>query len=177
MAPFEHREDELVFTFPDGLLKEKLDEQGKRIPIGMSLADLVIHTDTCTYIIELKDPSCSTATVERRNADLQALQGDDLIKNRLTPKARDSYTYLHLMDHINPRVIYIVLLGLENVEPLNNKPFLNNYKQRLLNNIRHEADEPWKREYILDCIVCNVETWNEQFPQWPTQRRPIIGAI
>jgi len=172
----EFSENEIVSSFPEDLSKDKLDEQGKRIPVGMSLADLVINTDDYTYLIEIKDFSCSTASESRKKADLKLLQGDELISNKLTPKARDSYTFLHLMERVDRQIIYVVLLGLDGVEPLNNKTFLNIYKQKLIKNIRQEADEPWEKEHISDCIVCNLETWNDIFPHWPTQRRPMNGA-
>ncbi|GAB1468144.1 hypothetical protein MASR2M64_08500 [Candidatus Cloacimonadota bacterium] len=169
-------EGEITISFPKDLGRDKLDEKGRRIPTGMSLADHVINTEKILYILEIKDFSCSKTPEPRKIEDLKILQGDDFISSRLTPTARDSYTFLHLMDRIDRQIVYIVLLGLEDFEPLNNKSFLDTYKQRLIKSIRREADEPWKREHISDCIVCNLETWNEIFPQWPVQRNPANGA-
>ncbi len=165
-------ENEIVILLPKELEKEKLDEQGKQIPVGMSLADLVITKDDSIYIIEIKDFSCSTAPESNKEKDIRSLQNDTLLSDRLTPKARDSYTFLHLMNRVDRKIIYIVLLGLDDIEQLNNEVFLGTYKQRLLKNIRKEAEEPWKLEHITDCIVCSLDTWNAHFPKWPAYREP-----
>ncbi len=165
-------ENEIVILLPKELEKERLDEQGKQIPVGMSLADLVITEDDYTYIIEIKDFSCTTASETRKKTDIKSLKSHDLISNKLTPKARDSYTFLHLMERIKRKIIYIVLLGLDDIEQLNNEVFLGTYKEKLLENIRKEADEPWKNKHITDCIVCSLDTWNEHFQEWPAYREP-----
>lgn len=169
-------EGEITISFPKSLVRDKLDDKGRRIPSGMSLADHVIYTENILYILEIKDFSCSTAPEPRKKADLKSLQGNEYISDRLTPTARDSYTFLHLMDRIDRQIVFVVLLGLEDFDSLNKREFLENYKERLITNIRKEADDPWKREHINDCIVCNLEKWNEKFPQWPVQRMAANGA-
>ena len=162
---------EITISFPKDLDCDKLDEQGGRIPTGMSLADHVINTENILYILEIKDFSCSTSSEPRKKKNPKRLQCDGFISSRLTPTVRNSYTFLHLMNRNDRRIVYIVLLGLDDFESPNNKSFLDTYKQRLIKSIRREADEPWKREHINDCIVCNMDTWNEIFLQWPVQRR------
>jgi hypothetical protein len=165
-----NREGELRFDFPDDLIRQKLDKKGITKPQGMVLADFVIETETEIILLEVKDPSCSVATKERKRAELENLRGNTLIAEKLTPKARDSYTYLHLMKRDEKPIIYVVLLGLDSYPQLNTKEFLLRFKEKLLNNIRREADKPWERKHIYDCLVCSIGTWNENFSDWKVTR-------
>jgi len=45
---------ELVFG---AVQVEKLDRQGRSLPVGMSFVDFVVYEETRTILIEVKDPS------------------------------------------------------------------------------------------------------------------------
>ena len=119
-------------------------------------------------LVEVKDPSHSRAPDDAREEYIQRLQSNELIFDELTPKARDSYTYLHLMARDNKPFLYVVLLELGDFS--NEKALLTGFKDRLLRRIRQEADTPWERRYIKDCAVLTVDTWNDAFPDWPVRR-------
>ena len=63
-------------------------------------------------------------------------------------------------------IIYIVLLGLDAFDDSVQKGILSNFKDRLLHNIRNEGEQPWKRDYVKDCIVMSVAIWNSKFKDW-----------
>jgi hypothetical protein len=113
------REGEFEFDFRTAKV-ERLDDPTKPCPEGMKLVDFVIEEAERLIMLEIKDPSCKArggdakaeAAMEKARAGfLNKIQNDALIADELTPKARDSYTYLHLMKRDGKPVLYAFLLG------------------------------------------------------------------
>lgn len=171
----EHDAD-LNFSFPDDLAWEELDRQGVKLPEKMSLVDFVIERETDILLVEVKDPSNIAACEENRQKYLRKLQNNTLIVEELTPKGRNSYTFLHLMERDTKPFKYVVLLGLEAYENSIQQALLGTFKDRLLGNLRNEAWEPWKRTHIADCLVLSVPAWNRVFPNWPITRLSSAAA-
>jgi len=170
---------ELLFDFPDGLNWNELDKQGVKLPVRMKFVDLVIERDRDILLVEIKDPSHSRSPDKERNSYLKRLTNNSVLTDELTPKARDSYLYLHLMERDNKPFKYVVLLGLDAFDPDRQKALLFGFKDRLLADIREESFEAWKRKHIADCVVLSVDSWNQQFPEWPLRREapvPLIAA-
>lgn len=168
-------ESELNFSFPKSLKWEELDKQGVVLPKGLALVDLVIERDNDILIIEIKDPSDTKAKEKQQKKYIKRLMEGSVITDELTPKARDSYTFLHLMERDSKDIKYIVLLGLDAFDGSIQKAVLSNFKDRLIRNIQHETVLPWKRNHIKDCIVMTIDTWNEKFTSWQITRIPEIG--
>jgi hypothetical protein len=167
---------ELVFTFPDHLNWEELDRQNVKLPERMKLVDLVIERDADRLLVEIKDPSHSRSPDHEREKYFKRLSDNSILTEDLTPKARDSYTFLHLMEQDDKPLIYIVLIGLDAFDSAKWKALLFGFKDRLLRHIRCEAYKPWKRKHIADCLVLSVDAWNRQFPDWPLSRIPRTPA-
>ena len=161
---------ELLFEFPDELKWEELDRQGVKLPVGMKFVDIIIERESDVLLIEIKDPSHSKSLDKDRNCNLKRLVDNTIITQVLTPKVRDSYLFLHLMERDGKPFKYIVLIGLEAFDAKQQKAVLAGFKDRLIADIRCEAYEAWKRKHIEDCAVLSVETWNENFPKWPVTR-------
>ena len=161
---------ELLFEFPDEVVWEELDKQGVKLPEHMKFVDLVIERNADVLLVEIKDPSHSKSPDKERNSYLKRLSDNTVLTQELTPKARDSYSFLHLMEKDGKPFKYIVLIGLDAFDSSQQKAVLAGFKDRLMANIRCEAYEAWKRKHIADCAVLSVETWNENFPSWPVTR-------
>jgi hypothetical protein len=168
---------ELLFNFPEGLNWNELDKQGVKLPVRMKFVDLVIERDQDILLIEIKDPSHSQSKDKDRNAYLKRLADNSVLTQELTPKARDSYLYLHLMERDSKPFKYVVLLGLDAFDPNIQKAVMTGFKDRLLAEIREESFEAWKRKHIADCVVLSVESWNERFPEWPLRREAPAAAL
>ena len=69
---------------------EKLDRQGRSLPIGMSFVDFVVYEESRTILTEVKDPSQRGARPKERQEFLRQIQQNTLINDRLVPKGRDS---------------------------------------------------------------------------------------
>jgi len=167
---------ELLFSFPDDLSWSELDKQGVKLPVRMKFVDLVIEREDDILLVEIKDPSHSRSQDKERNAYLKRLSDNSVLTQELTPKARDSYLYLHLMERDRKPFKYVVLLGLDAFAPAIQKGLLGPFKGRLLADIREESFEAWKRKHIADCMVLSVETWNQNFPGWPLRREPPVDV-
>lgn len=170
-------EAELLFSFPDGLTWSELDKQGVKLPVKMKFVDLVIERERDILLVEIKDPSHSRSPDKERNSYLKRLANNSVLADELTPKARDSYLYLHLMERDQKPFKYVVLLGLDAFDPDRQKAVMFGFKDRLLADIREESFEAWKRKHIADCMVLSVESWNQRFPDWPLRRDPPEASI
>lgn len=168
---------ELLFNFPDELSWSELDKQGVKLPVRMKFVDLVIERDRDILLVEIKDPSHSQSKDKNRQTYLKRLSDNSLLTQELTPKARDSYLYLHLMERDHKPFKYVVLLGLDAFDPDRQKAIMFGFKDRLLADIREESFEAWKRKHIADCVVLSVESWNKSFPDWPLLRKAPAEAM
>lgn len=167
---------DLEFSFPDELVWEELDRQGVKLPIQMKFVDLVIERDDDVLLVEIKDPSNKRAPAEAQQAYFKRLSDNSILTQELTPKARSSYTFLHLMERDAKPFKYVVLLGLDAFDGAQQKALLTGFKDRLLADIRCETDTPWRRQHIADCVVLSVDIWNKTFADWPVTRVPAAAA-
>lgn len=164
------QEGEIALDFSSAAHHFRLDEQGVPRPEGMKLVDFVVEDEDRILLVEIKDPSDAGTTEKDRLAFAKKLQTNLLVNADLTPKARDSYCYLHLMERDKKPCLLVFLLGLES---LNSEPaLLMGLRERLLQRVRHESAQPWVRRYVSDCVVVSLEGWNKAFPMYPASRVP-----
>jgi len=171
------REGEFEFDFTAAQSVEKLDSPLKQKPEGMKLVDFVVEEERRLIMIEIKDPSgkakggdpdAEKGLQHNRTEYVKKLQNNTLIIEELTPKARDSYSYLHLMKRDTKPILYVFLLGIDKLAI--DHFLLLDVKERLLKRLRKEADQPWRRDYVSDCVVLTEKTWSATFPEYPLVR-------
>lgn len=171
------REGEFEFDFSAAKAVEKLDDPTKPRPQGMQLVDFILEEERRLVMVEVKDPSCKAkggnpsadAALEKSRVEfVKKVQKDTLISDELTPKARDSYTFLHLMKRDSKPVIYAFLIGADKLTL--DPALLLGFKDRLFARLRQEADQPWERHYVTDCVVLTEQTWSTAFPDYPLAR-------
>jgi len=163
-------ERELEFDFRAAPGAERLDQQDSPQPEGMKLVDFVVTEPDRVLLVEVKDPPGTPASRQARQEFAQRLAGDQLINGDLVPKARDSYTYLHLMRRDDRPFVLVFVLGITHL-PLD-PALLPAFKDRLLARTRQEGREPWRRQYVADCVVVTDAQWNALFAEYPLTRRP-----
>ncbi len=164
-------EGDIELTLPDSAVK--LDELPENTPDGMKLADFYFRHKGKSYLIELKDPSHPNA-VANRKSELKKIKTNGLIKQSLVPKARGSYTWLHLMKKDDLPIVFIALLGTSALP--DHKALLLGFKDELLRKIENEAGTPWCRKYIKDCVVVSDSNWDKVFQSfgWKLKRRNAV---
>ncbi len=163
------RERDWEFDFAAASAAEKLDQQGVPLPEGMRLVDFAVLEATRMLLIEVKDPSAGAGDPY---AYAQQLKANTLIKQKLTPKARDSYTYLHLMERDGHPFTFIVAIGLDALH-LDEMALLA-LRERLVARIKQEGHQPWRRTYIAECVIVRLTDWNTRFPHYPATRSPTV---
>ena len=163
------REGDLEFHFVGAVGVTRVDVQGVKAPQGMQLVDFLVEEKRRALLIEVKDPSNPNAPERERRAFAKKMSGKKLIDEELVPKARDSYTYLHLMANDSKPFLFVVVLGLEELP--DQAAQLAPFKDRLLGRLRHEAEVPWVRQYVTDCIVITPERWSTHFPNYALTRK------
>ncbi len=133
------REGEFEIDFPPAVNVERLDVQGLPLPHGMRLVDFTVEEKHRCILLEIKDPSIGAASPANRQQFAKTMLTNVLINENLTPKARDSYTYLHLMKRDQKPFVYIVLMGVEAFP--NEKALLVGFKDRLLARLHKETKD------------------------------------
>jgi hypothetical protein len=102
-------------------------------------------------LIEVKDPSASSVPENERRQYVHRMQTRELTHEELAPKARGTYTFLHLMGRDKRSMRYVVVLG---TEKLSMQPaLLLNLTDRLRKRLAQESEQPWQRTYIQSCVV------------------------
>jgi hypothetical protein len=169
------REGELEFDFID-LPTERLDGK-KPEPQGLQLTDFLIEEPNRLVMVEVKDPSCkakgndekaAAGIKKQRQQFIVKINNGDLINHELVPKARDSYTYIHLMARDVKPILYVFVLGAQELSL--DEASLIRFKEDLLCRLRRETDHPWARRYVDDCLVLTEKTWPLAFPQYSLTR-------
>lgn len=164
-------EGELVLTFPESVSVEQLDRIAP-IPAGMKLVDLVIESKDRILLVEIKDPFPIRLPAEKKNEverrEREKITGKGIINEELVPKARDSYTYLHLMERDARPMHFIFLSGHDRVGA--SAETLINLNDRLEKRLRKETSKSWKRQYVEKCSVHTESSWNRTFPDFPVER-------
>lgn len=166
-------EEELKFSFPSSTKIEKLDEKGKRIPKGLSLVDLLIEEEDKIFLVEIKDPfGDNVPNAKKEEEKKNYIEKQTVISEKLVPKIRDSYTFLHLMERDKKDLIYIVFLDFNKYEEQIDKNLIAVFNENLSFNIKKESDTAWKKEYLKSNIILSIKLWNDMFDSknWKVER-------
>lgn len=166
-------EADLRFDFQASLSAERFDRRGRVWPKGMSPVDFIVDTESFLVLVEVKDPSNPQAPEKERASFLAKMKTDELVSQELVPKARSTYTYLHLMKRDDKPMRFVVVLGIERlaVDPV----LLQNLADRVKQRLAQEADKPWERRYVDNCSVVSISNVARALPGL-TVRRISLGG-
>ncbi len=111
---------------------------------GLKDVDFIIRTAEKTILLEIK------ATISKPYDYLS----DDLIE-KFVEKARDTYTYLHLMDDVNRPLEFTAVIHFKTQIP--DTPFLLTRQDVLKSKLTRQKRGPWKLTYIDDAYLICLE--------------------
>lgn len=144
-------ERELTFDFPASWIVTRFDVPGRALPKHIMPVDFLVERADDVLLIEVKDPSNSRSPAENRSTFVKKMQSDELTHQELAPKARTSWSYLHLMNRTTKPLKFVVALG---TDSLSIQPWLlQNLADRLRQRLAKEADTPWAVQYVDSCVV------------------------
>ena len=158
------KEGELQLSFGDEWDAEHFDRRGVADfpPKSVLPVDFIAERADELVLVEVKDPSTARAPIGNRQDFVKKMKSEELTHQELAPKARTSYGFLHLMARDTKPIRYVVVIGTErlSLQP----PLMAGLANRLRSRLAQEADAPWKRTYISDCIVVSVEDLGKALP-------------
>ena len=137
-------ERDIQIDFQSASSARKFDEKGFKSPQGMKLVDFVVYERNRTLLIEVKDPSNPNPKA-RQDGFEEEFRSNTLIAQELVPKARDSYTFEHLMARDAKPFIFVVLIGTEKLTLTTAE--IVEFKDRLLARLRKETNVEWAHQY------------------------------
>lgn len=161
------QEGQLRFDFSGAVKAKKMDGDKSPMPPLMKTVDFLVEEDYRILLVEVKDTSDSKVTVTNRDDFMRRLKSNELVKNNLVPKCRDTYTYLHLMCQDDKPLIYVVVLSM--YEHTEKPDFFGPLQAKLRTGLKKEGRHPWKRPYVLECVFLNVAGWNKRFAYTATR--------
>jgi hypothetical protein len=136
-------EGRLKFSFSGVMNYERFDPKGKKTGQGLKKVDFIVEEEACLWLIEVKS---------EENRSVSDMLNDKHIYKIFVPKARDTYTCLHLMERDNKPFNYIVVF--DDIDfHYSDYPKLERMKGRLYERLAHELDTPWKRQYIKEAFI------------------------
>jgi len=144
-------EGELEFSFPTNWKAEIFDVKDRIWPKGISPVDFVVERENDLLLIEVKDPSAGSVPNEQRENFIKKMQTKELAHQELAPKARTSWSYLHLMKRTEKPIRFIVVIGTENLSI--QQPLLLQLNDRLKKRLDQEAETAWVQPYVKASIV------------------------
>ena len=162
------REEGLQIEFPNGTNVRKFDDNTTHgLSHCMKAVDFIVELKDRYYFIEFKDPDNPKALQKQQDEwDISLINKS--LHMKLTYKYRDSFLYLWATDSIDKPVFYLVLLCRESLteyEMMHQKDKL----AKILPTAK-TSKHLFKRNFVEDCEVFNLKTWNKRFPKYPISR-------
>ncbi|GFO73329.1 hypothetical protein BJAS_P4083 [Bathymodiolus japonicus methanotrophic gill symbiont] len=162
-------EGELEFDFGDVIDVFKFDEKNSSAPNYHGLShcmkgvDFIVEQPNVYFFVEIKDPSHSGASAERKiEFEEKALSGS-LIKD-LVQKYRDTFLYRWAENKLEKPIIYICLVTLES-------PLIPRLMEELRRQLPEGEDGPnWQHSIVKSAMIVNLDQWNKNFSSWPITR-------
>ncbi|MEM6454045.1 MAG: hypothetical protein AAF772_03030 [Acidobacteriota bacterium] len=169
------QEGELRFTFPDDWRVEPFDIRGREgfPPLKVKPVDFVVERAHDILLIEVKDPSNSGTPSDERVRFVKKMTTKSLTYDELVPKARTTWSVLHLMGRTDKPLRFIVAIGVEAlaIEP----PLFLQLTDRLKKRLEKEIDVPWVRPYVADAFVVDALELDRHFPGIKVTRDPAVA--
>lgn len=136
---------------------------------GWLRIDLLITEASRRLLVEVKDPFCSRATADEQSRFLVRLKTKELVPD-LARKARDSYCHCHLMRLDDLPMDYVILIAGATGKLIPGE--LMALRDNVAKRLKREGTQPWRRQYIRDCSIVDLDGWSKVFPHYPVTRQP-----
>ena len=134
----------------------------------MRKVDFFVEERDRILLVELKDISDTATTRTHREKFIKDLKSKTLIREKLVPKCRDTWTFLHLMALDNKPILYVVVITLYENDPT--PALFGALMTQLSKRLKKEETQAWKRPYVSGCVILNLNGWNQSFPRYRATR-------
>ena len=132
----------------------------------MKAVDFILDTPAARIFLEVKDPDAAispqTPLEYAENLYVGRLDSD------LFYKYRDSWLYLYASGRMRKKAhYYFVLLGLSTISTESISRRSNALQQKTS---LEGPSGPWKKPFVDQVFVFNIDSWNRNFPQFTAVR-------
>lgn len=159
-------ERDLYLEVPASSIGEKFDGPSHRLSHCLKSVDFVIETASHYLYVELKDPEDPSNVNPPSDFLDRFLSGS--IDEALVGKYRDTWIYKVAFQKVRPKPIkYLVLIAGSQLGSAE----LANRAARLRHRLpaKDHTGGPCPN-FVEDCLVFNIETWNRTFPTMMVKR-------
>ena len=159
------QEGRLRIDLPPNAIGWKFDNESHGLSHAMKAVDFIVESQNVVWFIEIKDPSHPNVPPREQARFSQKLESID-IDIDLVRKYRDSWLYLWACKKVDEFIecryyVIIVNKSLDNIQLEQRSSSL----QKTL-----PLDDPggrWRRKFVMECGVFNMESWNQRFADYP----------
>ncbi|WP_180108073.1 hypothetical protein [Acinetobacter sp. YH12085] len=164
------KERDLEFTFSDAIDAIIFDEMNDKSAANyhgvgaMHRVDFVVEFEEAIVFVEVKDPGNPKARTEGLQQFYDDLANDVLAKT-FVAKYIESFIYRWAENRLDKPVHYLSLVTMD-------EELLGNLTDGIMRKMppMNKAVPRWKRQFVNNCQVFNIDSWNENFPKWPVKR-------
>lgn len=160
-------EGTLQLQLPNNVEGRKFDDDEHGLSHCMKAVDFIVELPDRIIFIEFKDPDHPQGKPKDRQKFIQNFISGNL-DDDLKHKYRDSFLYLWAWKGIKKPVHYLVLISAKTLTPAELLVRTDELKRKLP--VNGPESGIWQRPIVKECGVFNIETWNEQFPDFPVAR-------
>ena len=125
---------------------------------GLKNVDFIIREIDETILLEVKGT----------NQEVIRYLSDDIV-NQLVEKARDTYTYLHLIKETTKQLTYVALIDFR-TEEIDSAMLLRRY-DALKSGLKGEKGHIWKQEYIQRALLIDLQGFVSEFDEYAVIRQ------
>ena len=162
-------EDDLRFDFTQSLDAIKFDSFAKASPDGRAFSnwskvDFIVEREDGIYFIEVKDPARPNKADKGNELFLNKIEKKTLGKKYFN-KYMDTFMFRWAEGKLDKSIYLVALITLET-------GLLDSIERQIESNFKHLKKESnrWQRQPMAGCLVLNLKTWEETFPEWPIRR-------
>ena len=160
-------EGDLRVEFRNVVAARKFDGGDHGLSHCMQAVDFVVERADSYLFVEFKDPQhpSGQGRAPGRSLDPSRSGSRDIA---LVRKYRDSFLYEWASGRAGKPIIYLVLMAVDTLT----EPDLVARTDRLKSMLplSGPSGSPWIRPIASECIVFNINSWNDNFPDYPISR-------
>ena len=160
-------EGNLRITFPRTAKARKFDSPEHGLSHCMKAVDFVVEEDRRISFIELKDPEHPRTNEVNRQEFINGFRSGKLDED-LKYKYRDSFLYEWASGNIDKPIYYLVVIAIETLTAVELSTRTEDLKRQLP--LNGPPSGTWERPIITDCMVFNIDTWNQHQSRFPLSR-------
>lgn len=165
-------EGDLEITFPDGAGARRFDDASHGLSHCMKAVDFIVELNDRIVFIEIKDPEHPEALPRDSARFVEAFRSGNL-DGDLTQKLRDSFLYEWGCEKVSKPIHYWIIIAHDALDDAQLLTRTDALRRRLP--VRKASPRKWKRHFVEDCMVFNIEAWNRLLPGgWGVSR---IGSL